>query len=51
MTEEQGERIIKLLESIDSKLNNIEYNTDNIRNLSNEIWVLDDIKEILKNIE
>ncbi|MFY7672746.1 hypothetical protein ACOSP6_16810 [Tenacibaculum sp. MEBiC06402] len=51
MTEEQGDQIIKLLKDIDSKLGEIEYNTSKVKDFSNDIWVLDDIKDILKRME
>lgn len=49
MKEEQGEIIIKLLEKMNSKLDNIEHNTDQLRNLTCDVWVLDDIKKLLEN--
>lgn len=49
MTEQQGNQIIKLLKEINSKLGEIEYNTSDLKNLTADVYVLDDIKQILKD--
>ncbi|WP_282089388.1 hypothetical protein [Aquimarina algiphila] len=49
MTEEQGKQIIELLEDISSKLDDIKYNTSDLTNLTSDVYVLDDIKKILKD--
>ena len=48
MTEKQANKIIELMENMSSKLNDIEYNTSQLTNLTADIYVLDDIKKLLK---
>jgi len=48
MTEEQGDKIIELLEGINSKLYSIEINTSELSNFTSEMYILDEIKKILR---
>ncbi|CAM4114635.1 MULTISPECIES: hypothetical protein [Flavobacterium] len=48
MTEEQAEKMIELLEDMSSKLEDIRSNTNELTNLSIDMFVLDKIYELLK---
>ena len=51
MNEQQAEKIIKLLESIDSRLSNIESNSNEIGMFSSESYTIDRILESIKRLE
>ena len=50
MNEEQAERMITLLESIDSKLGNIESNTSPVYDASDVCSRLDDIHGLIESL-
>lgn len=50
MNEKQANIIISLLESIDSKLSNIESNTSALNDMTSEYGILDEIKYVIKGM-
>jgi len=51
MTEEQGNRIIELLEELLDRVNEIESNISDLSKITSRSYILDDISDSLQNIE